>query len=148
MTLEHLRSKLSAIEPDDSIYEGIGPSEIPLLEQLLKDKEAWMASRAIFALSRVPDIRAVEILSRTVDDPRQEVRVALAASVSNLKPKDYKNILLKLLNDTELGVRKFAIKTVSGVHDEMIHEKLRDIETQDPLPSMRKLAKDKLREFE
>ena len=88
MTLEELRNQLSAIEPDEGIYAGIGSSGIPLLEQLLQDREAWMASRAVFALSRVPDIRAVTILSRAVPDPRQEVRVSVAASVSNLRPSD------------------------------------------------------------
>jgi len=34
MTLEELRNQLSAIEPDEGIYAGIGSSEIPLLEQL------------------------------------------------------------------------------------------------------------------
>lgn len=145
MTLEQIRNQLSAIEPDDSIYDGIGPSEIPLLEQLLQDKEAWMASRAIFALSRVSDAKAVTILSRVVADPRQEVRVAVAASVSILKPQDANNILLKLLTDTALGVRKFAVQAVSGAHDAAVHAKLRDIETRDPAPPIRDVAKDKLR---
>src|SRR4051794_12924690 len=73
MSLEQLRNQLSAIEPNDSTYAGIGASEISLLEQLLQDKEAWMASRAVFALSRVPDEKATTILARIVADPRQEV---------------------------------------------------------------------------
>ena len=147
MTLEQLRNQLSAIESDVGIYAGIGPSEIPLLEQLLQDKEAWMASRAVFALSRVPDIRAVTILSRAVADPRQEVRVAVATSVNNLKPADANNILLKLLTDTELGVRKFAVQAVSETHDAAVHAKLRDIQTRDSAPSIRDIAKDKVQEL-
>jgi HEAT repeat protein len=147
MTLEQLSNQLSAIEPDAGIYAGIGPSEIPLLEQLLQDKEAWMASRAVFALSRVPDVRAVAILSRAVADPRQEVRVSVAASVSNLRPSDANNILLKLLADTDLGVRKFAVQAVSGTHDAAVHAKLRDLGTRDPAPPIRDVAKDRLREL-
>jgi HEAT repeat protein len=147
MTLEQIKNRLSAIEPDDSIYAGIGPSEIPLLEQLLQDKEVWMACRAVFALSRVSDAKAVTILSQAVADPRQEIRVAVAASVSNLNPKDGNNILLKLLTDTELGVRKFAVEAVSGTHDAAVHAKLSDIETRDPAPSIRDLARNKVREL-
>jgi HEAT repeat protein len=147
MTLEQLRNQLSAIEPDDSIYAGIGPSEIPLLEQLLQNEEAWIASRAVFALSRVPDIRAVTILSRIVADPRQEVRVSVAASVSNLRPSDANNILLKLLDDTDLGVRKFAVQAVSGTHDAAVHAKLRDLEARDPALPIRDVARDRLREL-
>jgi HEAT repeat protein len=147
MTLEQLRAQLSAIEPDDSIYAGIGPSEIPLLDQLLQDKEAWLASRAVFALSKVPDNRAVAILSRAVTDPRQEVRVSLAATVSNLKPSDANNILLNLFADADLGVRKFAVQSVSGTHDAAVHAKLRDIQMRDPAPPIRNVAKFKLQEL-
>ena len=147
MTLDQIKNQLSAIEPDDSTYSGIGTSEIPFLDQLLQDKEVWMASRAVFALSRVSDVNAVTILSRATADPRQEVRVAVAASVSNLKPQDANNILLKLLTDTELGVRKFAVQAVSGAHNAAVHAKLRDIETRDPAPPIRDVAKDKLREL-
>jgi HEAT repeat protein len=147
MTLEQLRNQLSAIEPDDGIYAGIGPSEIPLLEQLLQDTEPWMASRAVFALSTVPDMRAVTILSRAVADPRPEVRVSVAASVSNLRPNDANNILLNLLADTDLGVRKFAVQAVSGTHDAAVHAKVRDMETGDPIPWLRDVAKDRLRDL-
>jgi HEAT repeat protein len=138
---------LSAIEPKESTFAGISPSEIPLLEQLLQDTEAWMASRAVFALSRVPDMRAVTILSGAVADPRHEVRVSVAASVSNLRPSDANDILLNLLADTDLGVRKFAVQTVSGTHDAAVHAKLRDIETRDSAPSIRDVAKERLREL-
>ena len=147
MTLEQLRIQLSDIEPDEGMYYGIGPSEIPLLEQLLQDREVWMAARAVFALSRVPDSKAVAILSRAAADPRKEVRVAVAASASNLKPSDANNILLRLLTDADVGVRKFAVKAVSAAHSAAVHAKLRDLETRDPAPSIRDAAKSKLREL-
>ena len=147
MTLEQIRNQLSAIEPNDSTYFGIGPSEIPLLEQLLQDEEVWMASRAVFALSRISDTKAVTILSQTATDPRKEVRVAVAASVRNLKPQDANSILLKLLNDKELGVRKFAIKSVSEANDEAVHAKLQEIQARDPSPPIRDIAKGRMREL-
>jgi HEAT repeat protein len=147
MTLEQLRNQLSVIEPDDGIHDGIGASEIPLLEQLLRDKEAWMASRAVFALSRVSDAKALTILVRSLTDPRQEVRVAIAASVRNLKPNDANNMLIKLSTDAEVGVRKFAVEAVSKAHNAAVHAKLRDLEAQDPAPSIRDAARTKLREL-
>lgn len=146
-SLEQLRNQLSAIEPDSNTYSGIGSAEIPLLEQLLQDKEAWMASRAVFALSRVPDVNAVTALSRAAADLRQEVRVAVAASTANLKPSDANQLLVKLLADSELGVRKFAIQAVSGAHDAAVQSKLRDIQAQDPASQIRDVAKSKLREL-
>jgi len=146
-TLEQLRNQLSMIEPNDGMYTGIGPAEVPLLEQLLQDTEAWMASRAVFALSRVSDAKAATILSRAAADPRQEVRVALAASLRNLQPQDANGILLRLLTDAELGVRKFAVQAVSKTHDAAVHAKLKEIETRDPAPPIRAVAQGKLREL-
>jgi HEAT repeat protein len=147
MTIKQLRNQLSAIEPNNSIYAGIGSSEIPSLEQLLQDKEVWIASRAVFALSRVSDAKAVSILSRAVADPRQEVRIAVAASVNNLEPNDASAFLIKLLADTALGVRKFAVQAVSRTHDAAVHAKLLDIQNRDPAPQIREIAKSKRREL-
>jgi HEAT repeat protein len=146
-TLEQLRSQLGAIEPNESTYAGIGSAEIPLLEILLQDKEAWLASRAVFALSRIPDPKAVSALSRVAADSRQEIRVAVAASAVNLKPSDANPLLLRLLTDSELGVRKFAVRAVSDAHNATVHAKLRALETQDPSGPIRDAAKSKLVEL-
>jgi HEAT repeat protein len=143
-TLEQIKAQLSAIEPNDGTYLGIGPLEIPFLEQLLQDEEVWMASRAVFALSRIPDARAITVLSQAAVDPRQGVRVALAASVSNLKPEDANDLLLQLLTDTEMGVRKFAVLSVSEAHNAAVSDKLKEIEFRDPAPAIREIAKDRL----
>ena len=145
MTLEQLTNQLSAVESTEGIYEGIGLSEIPLLEQLLQHQEPWMAARAVFALSRVSGDEAITILTRSVNDPRHEVRVSVAASLGNLTPSDANSILLALLEDGNLGVRKFAIRAVSGAHNDAVHAKLKDIEVQDAAPFIRDLAKSKLR---
>ena len=71
----------------------------------------------------------------------------MAASVGNLELPDASNILLRLLTDTELGVRKFAVEAVSGAHDAAVHSKLREIERQDPARPIRNVAKDRLRQL-
>jgi HEAT repeat protein len=146
-TLEQLMNKLSSIEPDEATYDGIGPAEVPLLEELLRHNEAWMSSRAVFALSRVPQGAGVTVLSRAAGDARAEVRVAVAASAMNLRPNDANNILLRLLADPDLGVRKFAVQSVSRLHDANVLNKLRELETRDPADSIRDAAKGRLQEL-
>jgi HEAT repeat protein len=147
LTLEQIKHQLSSIEPDESTYYGIGPSEIPFLEQLIQDKKTWLAARALYALSRIPDSRVVTILSQAATDPRKEIRISLATSARNLKPQDANSILLKLLTDKELGVRKFAIKSVSEANDAAIQARLREIKVKDPVPEIRDIAKDKLQKL-
>ena len=148
MTLEQLRSQLSAIEPDERMYQGIGPSEIPLLEQLLQDEEPWMASRAVFALSRIPHPEAMRILSQVTADPRPEVRVSLAASARNMPPQAASDILLNLLDDADVGVRKFSVDSIAPVHNKAVHAKLKEIEGQDPSPAIRKMARTRMEELD
>ncbi len=147
MALEQLKNQLSAIEANERTFDGIGSSEVPLLAQLLQDEEGWMASRAVFALSRVPDGSASTILRGAVADSRPEVRVALAASAGRLNPEDANNILLTLLTDSVPGVRQFAIQSVAGDHDDAVHAKLRDLGARDPALFIRNDASDKLREL-
>jgi HEAT repeat protein len=147
MTLAQLRMQLSAIEPNDSTYAGIGPADVPLLKQLLHEDELWMASRAVCALSRVRDPGALTALTQAAADPREGVRVTVAASVHNLKPADASPLLTQLLVDKEMGVRKFAVEAVSQSHDRAVSEKLKEIEQRDPVPAIRDLAKDQLQKI-
>jgi HEAT repeat protein len=147
MTFEELRRQLSAIEPDDSTFLGIGPAELPLLEQLLQDPEPWRAARAVVAASHIPDPRAMALLQRATRDPRQEVRVALAASLTRVRTADANALLLALLGDGDLGVRKFAIKSVSPAHDPAVLSKLREMQDRDPVPAIRDGAASRLRQL-
>jgi HEAT repeat protein len=147
MTLEELRSQLSAAEPDDSTYYGIGPAELPLLEQLAQDPEPWLAARAVVAASRIADPRALALLERATHDPREEVRVALAASLTRVATPAANALLLSLLADTDLGVRKFAIKSVSETHDPAVLQKLRELQDRDPVPAIRDGAASRLRQL-
>jgi HEAT repeat protein len=147
MTLEELRRQLSAIEPDEATYSGIGAAEIPLLEQLARDPEPWMASRAVFAASRVADARAKAILARAAGDSRPELRVAAAAATKNPPPAEANSLLLQALNDSDLGVRKFAVQSVAATHSEPVHARLRELESGDPAPAIRNAAKSRLAEI-
>ncbi len=145
MTLEQLKQQLSDIEPSESTYEGVGAAEIPLLDQLLQDPDHLVASRAVFALSRVRDARSLALLQRAAADTRPQVRVAVAASSVQIPVADRSRVLLPLLNDTEVGVRKFAIHSADALTDATVLSRLRQIESSDPMPALRTLATDKIK---
>ena len=148
ITLDQLRRQLSTIEPNEGTYSGVGSTEIPLLQQLVQDPEPWMAARAICALSRIADDSAVEVIRKAIHDVRPEVRVAIAASATNLAAKDSNTLLAEILEDQDAGVRKFAVQSISAENNPSIHAKLQMIETQDPVSLMRDHARLKRRELE
>lgn len=146
MTVEQLRAQLSVIEPSEMMYDRIGPDEVPALEQLTRDPEPWMAARAVHALSRIKDRPALAILSGLTSDPRQEVRVALASITARLAPADAGPMLVKLLSDGDVGVRKFAVRAVSQAHDATVKAKLGSMAAGEAVPQLRQLATQKLRD--
>lgn len=147
MSLEELRQQLSAIEPDENMFRGIGKNDVPLLQQLLNDDEPWMAARAVYALSRISDDRATRILSQTVQDKRIEVRIALATVAAVLPAATATRILTRLLNDQNPGVRQFAIRSIPAKPTATAWESLQEIADYDPVEFVRLSAEESLKKL-
>lgn len=145
MTMSELRSQLSSIEPDESTYAGIGPSEVDMLRELLDDEEAWMAARAVHALSRVDDDAARAALAEAAHKPRMEVRVAVAASAPEMPPEESDDLLADLLDDEHAAVRKFAIGAVSERNSEAVRAKVGAMAATEADSRLRALADEKAR---
>jgi HEAT repeat protein len=120
MSMQEIRSRLSSIEGDAQMYVDLGPDEVPLLVELLDDEEAWMASRAVYALTRIATPEALAAVEEASDSGRDEVRVAVAVSANVLPSEAADRVLTKLLTDREVGVRKFAIESVTPDNEERV----------------------------
>jgi hypothetical protein len=143
MSMSQLREQLSDIEPDDRTYEGIGTSEVDLLRQLLDDDEPRLAAQAVHALSRIDATSAHHVLLAASKSTRPEVRVAVAASASALPPSVSDQVLSKLLDDSEVGVRKFAVKSTSERNSEVVKKRLGKVATTEPNPAVQQIAEAK-----
>lgn len=120
MSMQEVRSRLSVIESDTQMYADLGPDEVPVLVELLNDEEAWLASRAVYALIRIGTPEALAAVERAGASTRDEVRVAVAVSASLLPPEVSDRVLTPLLQDHEVGVRKFAIGSVTTGNKESV----------------------------
>jgi HEAT repeat protein len=133
------------IEPTEGMYDGIGHGDVPALEQIISDPEEWMASRAVFALSRVGGPAAVNALAHAAADQRSPVRVAVAAAVSQRALVLPDAALMKLLKDQDAGVRKFATLAVKPENGADARTLLSRMATEDAVPTVRNNAADALR---
>jgi HEAT repeats len=147
MTTAELRKKLSVIEPTEAMYAGIAVADLPALEQLLADHEDWVAARAVFALSRVGGSAATAVLTKAAQDPRAPVRVAVAVAIGQRPIVLPDNILLNLLRDKDIGVRKFAPQAVKPENGAEPRELLTRVATDDAVPAVREKAAEALRKF-
>lgn len=144
MTDEQVRAQLSDIEPSEKTYEPFSAEDIPALERMLRYPEAWLAARAVFALSRLRDSRVLAVLHRAASDARSELRVAVAAAAQHLTPADANKLLIQGLNDTEAGVRKFAVTSISSEHSDEVHQRLQGLADSEASQAVRSLAQARL----
>jgi hypothetical protein len=147
MTYEELKAKLSDIEADESTYEGITAEDIGNLERMMESEEPWLAARAVFAASRIQNEARNQVLRKALVSPMPEVRVALAASSRILPPRVSDEMLTSLLDDTDVGVRKFAIKSVTSENAARVQNKVKRLAQQETIPTLRDLSQEKLEEL-
>jgi hypothetical protein len=57
--------------------------------------------------------------------------------MENLPADDANSLLLQVLSDSDLGVRKFAVRSVAATHSEPVQAKLRALASNDPAPASR-----------
>jgi HEAT repeat protein len=131
MSMQEIRSRLSSIEGDAQMYVDLGAEEVPLLVELLDDEEAWMASRAVYALARIATPEALAAVEEASDSRRHEVRVAVAVSANVLPSTAADRVLTKLLKDREVGVRKFAVDSVTPDSKESVRRLVTEMTNAD-----------------
>jgi HEAT repeat protein len=146
-TYEEVVNILSMIEPDEGMYEKLTEEEIPHLQQMLNENQPWLASRAVFALSKLQSDKVNSILLPLVDDQRPEVRIALASSAGFLSKDLGENILAKLIADDETGVRKFAVQSISPKHSTSLIKRLEDVQKKEKNEYLQDLIKKKISEM-
>ena len=146
MSMQEIRSRLSSIESDEQMYDDLGPEEVPMLVELIEDEEAWMASRAVYALARINTPEARSAVEEASEGGRDEVRVAVAVSASLLPSESADRVLATLLNDREVGVRKFAVDSVSPANDERVRRLVTEMTHSDDL-TLRARAQARAREL-
>ena len=140
MSISELRRRLSAIEPDESMYRGIGPGEVPMLVELLDDEEAWLAARAAHSLSRIDDERARGAVRAAAGSARPEVREAVAAAAARMPPEVSDTVLPELLSDADASVRKLAIRSTSERNSDAIRARIDEIAATDSDEALRRIA--------
>jgi HEAT repeat protein len=115
------------------------------LRELLEDEEAWLAARAVHALSRIDSENARQAIRSATQSPRPEIRVAVAASAGSLPVDFSEEVLSTLLSDSDAAVRKFAIKSVSDRNSGPIGQRIQEIARTDNDAALRSIAEEKAR---
>lgn len=106
VSIEDVRRVLDPDEPDYAAAAELGEDALPYLEELVRADDVMVASKAAYAASLISDGADVVATAAASEDP--VIRVAAAAAARNLPPERSEQVLLRLSNDADAGIRKVA----------------------------------------
>lgn len=135
-----LRRLLNSDEPDYTAMARLGPAILPQLQQLVADRDEYVAANAASLAGMIDHDTAVAVLQRAARSPSAQVRTAAAGALRQVKRPSASGLIAALLNDRDKGVRKFAIKAAAQRSNSALLAKISDLSKKDPSPMIRSLA--------
>ena len=140
VTLKQVRDALLPEEPDYGTAKQLGRGALPHLEELVEGPDPLLASKAAYLTGLIGGPRATAVLQSAAVSRFPEVRVAAAAGAANLEAQAASMVLLPMLDDADVGVRKVALKSVPPEASAEVRAKVQSVQRSDPLIELRGLA--------
>jgi len=139
---ERIVNLLSAYEPDYSrITAKLSEKDIPILNELVMQGPVDVAARAIICLGWLSSEKGIPAIEFAAKSDNPILRLTAAHSLGNLsnKPGAW-DLICGLLDDNDIGVRKFALKSIGHSKIPHLKEKVVQVSLSDPNEHIRKLA--------
>lgn len=106
VSMEDVRRVLDPDEPDYLVAAELGADALPHLEELIAGDDVMLASKATYAASLMDGGAGAVATAAASKDPI--LRVAAAAGAKNLPVEQIQQMLRRLSDDDDDGVRKVA----------------------------------------
>jgi hypothetical protein len=146
VTMEQVLSFLYPDEPDYSRFQTLGRGALPFLEQLVQGADPMLASKAASAAGVIGSAEAVAVLEKAARSSAASVRVSAAAALGQLPSDLGIHPLIELLNDSDKGVRRLALRSASGKRDKLLRSRVKQIGISDPDARLRSEAREILKD--
>lgn len=140
VTMEQVRAVLDPDEPNYQQARRLGPEALPHLREIVAAGEPMLASKATYLASLVDDEGSADIISQAAQSPDAVLRVAAAGAARNLPPQEASDILIQLVADDDVGVRKVALTSASPAATAELQERIQQASQNDAAPKIRELA--------
>lgn len=129
-------------EPDyPEIVSKLSAEDVPILIELSTDANPAIATKAISCLGLMRSERSLAGLQQVVNSPDPVKRIAAANALSNMMSvQGSAQLVDKLLDDNDIGVRKFALKTVETGRVSQLKEKVRLMNQKEQNPALKELS--------
>ena len=140
ITTKNLRAQLEREEPDYDAAARLGPSALPVLEQLIQGEDPLLAAKAAYLASLIPGPGREAVLHAAANSAEPTVRVAAAAGLRNLSEGEAAVVADGLMGDDDVGVRRQVLQSVAGSSSARIADRVRQIAERDPDDGLRRMA--------
>lgn len=122
----------------------LGPEALPALEEIARDPNITLASKAVYLASQIGGDQAVPILERATTSPAPALRVTVAAATRNLEHAHAEPALDSLLRDVDPGVRKVALRSAAIVDSPALRQQVAEMADNDDDAAVRAAAREAL----
>lgn len=142
-TKDELIKMINLDEPDyPEIVARLSKDDIPLLNELATDPNPAIATKAISCLGFMNDERAMIGVEKAAKSSNPVLRVAASHALRNMSSMPAaERVLDKLLDDDDIGVKKFALKTVEASKFSGLKEKVRQMHSKESNEHIKNLSK-------
>lgn len=112
VTMKNVRAALDPEEPNYAEAARLGAGALPHLSALVGGDDPMLASKAAYLASLIKDSRSAGVVKAAAASSDPTVRVAAAAAAVNLTAAGASTVLVELVDDDDIGVRKVARSSV------------------------------------
>jgi HEAT repeat protein len=147
LTLEQVRTELEAEEPDYDRLAAMGPDALPHLMALVQERNESLSPKAAYLASHITSEQSAAVLAEAAKSPVDTVRIAAASGLRNIDPTAASPLLEAFLGDSDVGVRKAALRVTREMGVAMARPRVERVSREDPVEDLRKLAGEILAEL-
>ncbi len=141
-TKEELIKMINLDEPDyPSIVASLTKDDVPILIELSKDPNPAIATKAISCLGQMNTENALTGVQAAAAHANPVYRVAAAHALRHMsKLPAGVDLLGKMLDDTDIGVKKFALKSVEQANISSLRAKVQTLNANEPNEGIKALS--------
>lgn len=140
VTMGEVLSALSAIEPRYEKIAQFGQDALPHLDVLVEAQDLLLASKATCLAAAIGGELSLAVLRKASESIHPEVRLATAAAIGSTPIQQTHDLILKLLDDDDSGVRKFALYSIPDGAPQSVKVKIEAMKSSDSEAFIRSMA--------
>jgi HEAT repeats len=132
VNMDQVRAALEPEEPDYPRAAKLGPAALPHLEKIITSDHLGLAAKAAYLAGLIGTEKSLPALQKAARSSATTVRIAAAAAARHLSNEQSDSLLLQLVDDADVGVRKVAMKSAPAVMSDALRSRVAAAQPETP----------------